>query len=91
MKLSLRLLSVAAFAPLASADYETVFTFKDDFYLKFSGLSVGLGPVDGQMILDGLDNQVAAFKTVWENKINELQDGDCKVIGVSINCLLSET
>jgi len=81
MKLSLRLLSAAAFMPLASADYETIFTFKDTFYLKFIGLSVGLGPADGQAILDGLDAQVDAFKTVWENKINELQDGECRVVG----------
>ncbi len=89
MKLSLRLLPAVALVPLASADYDTVFTFKDDFYLKFCDLSVGMGPEDGEALLDGLDDKADAFKAVWEAEIKKLQDGECEVIGVSIYCLLA--
>ena len=88
MKLSLRLLSAAAFLPLASADYETVFTFKKDFFLRFCGLSVGMGPDDGEALLAGLNDQAAAFKAVWKAEIKKLQNNKCEVVGVSINCLL---
>jgi len=91
MKLSLRLLSAAAFLPLASADYETVFTFKKDFFLRFCGLSVGMGPDDGEALLAGLNNQTDAFKEVWKEEIEKLQDKKCKVVGVSINCLFLYT
>ena len=88
MKLSFHLLSIVAIAPLVSAKYETVFTFKDDFFLKFCGLSVGMGPSDGETLIDGLDAQVGAFKQAWKEKIELLQDGACEVIGVSVMCML---
>jgi len=79
--LSLRLLSAAAFVPLASADYETVFTFKKDFFLRFCGLTVGMGPDDGEALLAGLNDQTDAFKEVWKEEIEKLQDKKCKVVG----------
>ncbi len=88
MKLSLGLLHAAALVPLASADYETVFTFKDDFFLKFCDQSFGMGPADGVALLDGLDEKANVFKAVWEEEIKKLQDGDCEVVGVSISCSL---
>lgn len=88
MKLNFHLLSAAAFAPLASAkEYETVFTFKKDFYLKFEGLSVGMSPHQGDALIAGLDDNVEAFKTTWTNKITDL---GCDLAGVSIiGCFLS--
>jgi len=82
MKLRLQLLAAAAFAPFASArSYETVFTFKDDFYLKFCGLSVGMGKTEGEALIDGLNSNVEAFKTTWMNEIKKLQSNQCEVVG----------
>jgi hypothetical protein len=87
MKLSLHLLSAAAFAPLASAgSYETVFKFKDDFFLKFCGLTVGMGKADGEALIAGLNANVDAFKTTWTQAIKNIEG--CEVVGVSINRLL---
>jgi len=84
MKLSLRLFSAAAFAPLASADYETLFTFKDDFFYKICGLPVGMGPSDAAALIGGFDDKAEEFKIIWADKIKELQGGKCEVAGVSI-------
>ena len=82
MKLSFRLLSAAALAPLASADYKMTYSYKDDFFLRFCDLDIGLGPAQAEALIKGLAENNEAFKRVWGEKIAEVQGGCTVVVSI---------